>query len=76
MIPPRHRYLPPFLVLALCSLQGVAESAPSPEVRWRKDVLPILEEYCYDCHGEGVKKGDLELDRFESIAAMQAERGL
>jgi len=29
-------------------------------------VQPILDEYCYDCHGNGNKKGGVRLDGFES----------
>ena len=25
-------------------------------------VLPLLEEYCYDCHGDGSQKGDFAID--------------
>ena len=38
------------------------------------EVLPIFENYCYDCHGEGVKKGELSIDRYGSIAEMQNDR--
>jgi hypothetical protein len=27
-----------------------------------KEILPLLQEYCYDCHGDGAKKGKLALD--------------
>jgi hypothetical protein len=36
---------------------------------FRKDVQPLLKTYCYDCHGEGTKKGDLALDKFQSLDA-------
>lgn len=52
--------------------------SPSPaaglEIRWKDQVLPLMETYCYDCHGDGVKKGELALDRYDSISAMQANR--
>ncbi|GAA5481156.1 DUF1592 domain-containing protein [Haloferula sargassicola] len=41
---------------------------------WKDQVLPVFENYCYDCHGDGVKKGELDLDRFPNVAAMQANR--
>src|SRR5580698_4804928 len=31
-----------------------------------KDVQPILDEHCYDCHGDGAKKGGVQLDGFAS----------
>ncbi len=37
---------------------------------FRKDIQPILEEYCYDCHGNGFKKGGVQLDGFENEAAL------
>jgi len=33
---------------------------------FKKDILPILEEYCYKCHGDGQKKGGLALDEYKS----------
>jgi mono/diheme cytochrome c family protein len=35
---------------------------PGASDRYQKEIQPILEEYCYDCHGEGRKKGGLSLD--------------
>src|SRR4051812_21949030 len=29
-------------------------------------IKPILSEYCYDCHGDGAKKGSVTLDEFKS----------
>ena len=26
---------------------------------YQKEILPLLEEYCFDCHGDGVSKGDI-----------------
>jgi hypothetical protein len=42
--------------------------------QWDKEVLPLVETYCYDCHGDGLKKGELAIDKFGSISAMQANR--
>jgi len=36
--------------------------------RFRESVLTILENRCYDCHGDGANKGSLALDQFESDA--------
>jgi hypothetical protein len=30
-------------------------------VVFHKDILPVLQEYCFDCHGEDTQKGDLSL---------------
>lgn len=50
-------------------------AADSLENRWQSEVFPLVEFYCYDCHGDGLSKGELDLDRFESIADMRADRG-
>jgi len=30
--------------------------------QWDKEIVPILETYCFDCHADGVKKGDFSFD--------------
>ena len=37
------------------------------EVFFPEKVLPLLEEYCYDCHGEGAKKGDFAMDELIAL---------
>ncbi len=51
-------------LLAACL--ATASAAPDFE----KDVKPLLENYCYKCHGNGKKKGGLALDGFASTEAM------
>ena len=29
---------------------------------WKRELLPFLELHCYDCHGDGAKKGGLAMD--------------
>ena len=40
---------------ALCPSGLSAESKAG--AHFRKEVQPILAEYCYDCHGDGMNKG-------------------
>src|SRR6185295_11364180 len=48
-----------------------ASGAEIPAVtQFRKEVEPILKEYCYDCHADGAKKGDVAFDEFTSDAAL------
>ena len=42
--------------------------------QWEKEIVPILETYCFDCHADGVKKGDFSFDPYRTIASMQAKR--
>jgi mono/diheme cytochrome c family protein len=39
--------------------------------RYTEDVQPILEQYCYGCHGLGTKKGGVALDEFDDAKAAQ-----
>ena len=42
--------------------------------QWDKEVKPLVERYCFDCHGDGLHKGELALDKFPTIPEMQAHR--
>jgi len=46
---------------------GARGNGAGVEEEFRKSVVPVLEQYCYDCHGEGSKKGGLALDKFGSL---------
>src|SRR3981081_98099 len=35
-------------------------SPPPPPVQFSREVLPILAHRCFECHGNGKRKGDLE----------------
>lgn len=49
------------------------QAATAPAADYQRDVLPVLREYCYDCHGEGSKKGGVALDRFSSVEEFARE---
>jgi hypothetical protein len=44
------------------------------EDAFKVGIQPILQQYCYDCHGNGKSKGDLALDHYESVEAIRADR--
>ena len=48
----------------LTSVTGLGRT----EVEFREKIEPFLQDYCYDCHGDGAKKGDITLDDFKSVA--------
>lgn len=31
---------------------------------FRQDIEPLIKEYCYDCHGDGMSKGGVDFERF------------
>ena len=39
------------------------------EGEFHKKIEPLLQDYCYDCHGDGAKKGDFTLDEFANTSA-------
>ncbi|WP_435894389.1 DUF1592 domain-containing protein [Oceaniferula spumae] len=41
--------------------------------QWEKDIKPMLEHYCYDCHGDGMSKGKLDLDEYPNLASMRKD---
>lgn len=49
-------------------------TSPGLDARWKNEVLPLVQTYCHDCHGDGLKKGELAIDRYDSIAEMQQHR--
>jgi len=53
------------------SLAGWVPGAESPGVeQFRKEIRPILLEYCGDCHADGAEKGGVSFDSFKSDVAM------
>jgi len=53
---------------ATLPMSGFAAAEKIPD--FKKDILPVLEDYCYDCHGEGTKKGGFAMDDFPSHEAL------
>ena len=43
---------------------------------FRKDVRPILQNFCFDCHADGAKKGSVAFDEFKTDQAMLDDREL
>jgi hypothetical protein len=61
----------------VCAAPHRRARAESPAAApYKAKVQPLLAKYCYDCHGEGVKKGKVSLDEFASEEAMLHDREL
>jgi mono/diheme cytochrome c family protein len=60
------------LILAVVFTAGLTVSPaaqvtdPAAAAEFKKNIQPVLEEYCYDCHGDGEKKGGVALDAFNT----------
>jgi len=82
VIPPAHRLPGVRLVLALAlapliapaSALGADESKAAEH--YREAIEPILADHCFACHGNGSKKGNVDLDGFDSDAAILGRRDL
>ena len=51
-------------LLAMLLPVGASRAAPPNASRFEEDVQPLLKSYCYDCHGNITKEGNLALDQF------------
>ncbi len=50
----------------LTTAPAVKAGEPPAAMDFKKNIQPVLEEYCYDCHGDGEKKGGVALDAFNT----------
>jgi hypothetical protein len=62
--------------LAILSLGASVFAADTKEARdpvevFAKDIKPILQKHCYDCHGAEKQKGDLNLQAFETLDSIK-----
>ncbi|HWX21732.1 MAG TPA: DUF1592 domain-containing protein [Candidatus Binatia bacterium] len=64
-----------WLVVAAWSGRASAASLPGAE-EFHQHIQPVLEEFCYDCHGDGMNKGGVAFDGFESDSATLASRDI
>src|SRR2546425_6114741 len=64
-------------LLALAVLCCPASAAELPGAsQFRKDIQPILTEFCYDCHADGANKGGVAFDTFKSDQVLLEDRDL
>src|SRR5436190_14060578 len=61
------------IVISCAHSRSEEESAAA---HFRKDIEPLLSNYCYDCHADGEKKGNVVFDEFKSDDALLGGRDL
>lgn len=59
------------LAMGLVLSGGGLSAAP---LTFANDIRPLLEQYCWDCHGDGMDKGGLSLDAYTTEADLVAAR--
>jgi hypothetical protein len=68
------RHLSALAFLAGCACAAAAE--PGVSSRFHKEIRPLLEQYCWDCHGDGMEKGKVSFDGLKSGKEALAKREL
>ena len=59
------------LVLTLgCVWTPAAVLGNEAVTHFKNDIQPILAEYCYDCHGDGMNKGGIAFDELKTDEAV------
>lgn len=53
----------------MCATLGTATP-----LSYEQDILPLFAKYCFECHGDGMKKGEFVLDAYKSAADVRAAR--
>ena len=55
---------------------GVQAAESLAAAKFRKDIQPVLKEFCFDCHGDGANKGGVSFDEFKSDEAALQDHDL
>ena len=72
-----HEVWHPQAWLATVALTASLASAEVPRtLEFHQDVRPLLEKYCFDCHADGVNKGNVAFDEFKTDQAVLEDREL
>ena len=63
---------------ALCAGPAFLHASPAPTAAatFAKDVKPLLNKFCYDCHADGADKGNVAFDAFPSEDALLRDNAL
>lgn len=62
---------------ALFASATLAQGAATPELqKYREHIKPLLNEYCSDCHMDGMDKGSVAFDAFKSDEELLAKKEL
>jgi hypothetical protein len=61
------------VVVVFCSSSCAAE--PEGAVQFRKNIKPVLDRFCSDCHANGSRKGGVAFDQSDAVALL-ANRSL
>jgi len=57
-----------FAASVIAGMCGGGVAMADSAVIYQEKILPILETYCFDCHGEGISKGEFSMDEFKDLS--------
>ena len=60
--------------MTVCGVLACLPVHADPATAYTKEIVPLLEMYCYDCHGEGESKGKFSMDEFKDLPAHLSNR--
>lgn len=64
------------LTFACIALPCLLSAAERGEDAYQKRILPLLQKFCYDCHGDGSDKGDFALDEYPEYSKLISDKVL
>jgi hypothetical protein len=65
-----------FAMLFCAAVTQAGHADTDDEAIFQKEILPILEDRCYDCHGDGEDKGKVSFDTYGSLDGLVAQKEL
>jgi hypothetical protein len=65
---------PPESAPAATRSAPVSPAAQKLDERFLHQVQPLMQKYCFGCHGNGKHKGDVTLDKFGGLTEIQGDR--
>lgn len=68
--------MPRRLIFAFLALPCLLTAAERGQDAYTQRILPLLQKYCYDCHGDGTDKGDFALDEYPEYGKLIADKVL
>jgi hypothetical protein len=62
------------LTFACIALPSLLTAAERGQEAYHQRILPLLQKYCYDCHGDKSDKGDFALDEYPEYSKLIADK--
>jgi len=64
------------LILASLAIPSLLAAAERGQDAYNQRILPLLQKFCYDCHGDGTDKGDFALDEYPEYSKLIGDKVL